>query len=209
MYNNCYINPQLISHDFFDFYLKYFYSPLISYSKELKLADHEIIFQKDSTKLLHYVNNNTHQQTKGSGNNNILLVIYGAINRFHILDLNPSKSVVRTLLNNGIDVYLLDWGYPDKKENELTLKDYIDYIDDAVDAITQVRSFTPPLTSSSSSPIKISLLGYCWGGLNSLIYTAVANNQKNIDKLILMSTPIDFSKDSDYGFTMVKIYRYW
>ena len=196
MYNNCYINPQLISHDFFDFYLKYFYSPLISYSKELKLADHEIIFQKDSTKLLHYVNNNTHQQTKGSGNNNILLVIYGAINRFHILDLNPSKSVVRTLLNNGIDVYLLDWGYPDKKENELTLKDYIDYIDDAVDAITQVRSFTPPLTSSSSSPIKISLLGYCWGGLNSLIYTAVANNQKNIDKLILMSTPIDFSKDS-------------
>ena len=52
MYNNCYINPQLISHDFFDFYLKYFYSPLISYSKELKLADHEIIFQKDFYKII-------------------------------------------------------------------------------------------------------------------------------------------------------------
>ncbi len=200
IYNNGFINPQLIYHDFFDFYLKYFYSPFISISKELKLADHKIILQKNSTKLLHYINNNTHQQTKGSennnnnnnNNNNILLIIYAPINRFHILDLNPSKSVVRTLLNNGIDVYLLDWGYPDKKDNELTLKDYIDYIDDAVNAIIQDRSFT----SSSSSPIKISILGYCWGGLNSIIYTAVANNQKNIDKLILMATPIDFRKDN-------------
>ena len=198
IYNNGFINHQLIYHDFFDFYLKYFYSPFISISKELKLADHKIIFQKNSTKLLHYINNNTHQQTKGSennnnnNNNNILLIIYAPINRFHILDLNPSKSVVRTLLNNGIDVYLLDWGYPDKKDNELTLKDYIDYIDDAVNAIIQDRSFT----SSSSSPIKISILGYCWGGLNSIIYTAVANNQKNIDKLILMATPIDFRKDN-------------
>ena len=198
IYNNGFINHQLVYHDFFDFYLKYFYSPFISISKELKLADHKIIFQKNSTKLLHYINNNTHQQTKGSennnnnNNNNILLIIYAPINRFHILDLNPSKSVVRTLLNNGIDVYLLDWGYPDKKDNELTLKDYIDYIDDAVNAIIQDRSFT----SSSSSPIKISILGYCWGGLNSIIYTAVANNQKNIDKLILMATPIDFRKDN-------------
>jgi polyhydroxyalkanoate synthase subunit PhaC len=195
IYNNASINSQLIYHDFFDFYLKYFYSPFISISKELKLADHKIIFQKDPTKLLHYIDNNTHQQTKGSenyNNNNILLIIYAPINRFHILDLNPSKSVVRTLLNNGIDVYLLDWGYPDKRDNDLTLKDYIDYIDNAVDAIIQDRSFT----SSSSSPIKISILGYCWGGLNSIIYTAVANNQKNIDKLILMATPVDFSKDN-------------
>ena len=35
-------------------------------------------------------------------------------------------------------------------------------------------------------------------GITSLIYTAVAGviNQKNIDKLILMATPVDFSKDN-------------
>jgi poly(3-hydroxyalkanoate) synthetase len=76
----------------------------------------------------------------------------------------------------------------------LTLKDYIDYIDDAVNAIIQSRSFTP----SSLPTTKISSLGYCWGGISSLIYTAVAGaiKQKNIDKLILMATPIDFSKDN-------------
>ncbi len=191
-----YMCPQLIYHDFIDLYLKYFYSPAISYSKEFNLSDHEIIFQKDNIKLLHYINNTTshhHQQSKETENNNILLVIYAQINRFHILDLNSSKSIVRTLLNNGIDVYLLDWGYPDKKDNDLTLKDYVDYIDDAVDSIIQSRSF-----DSSSVPIKISILGYCWGGITSLIYTATtAINKKNIiDKLILMATPIDFSKDN-------------
>ena len=109
----------------------------------------------------------------------MLLIIYAPINRFHILDLNPSKSIVKTLLNNGIDVYLLDWGYPDKKDDMLALKDYIDYIDDAVNAIIQSKSIT---TSSSSSTTKISILGYCWGGITSLIYAAIAGaiKQKNI-----------------------------
>ena len=190
MYNG-YLYPQLIYHDLVDFCLKYVYSPYISYSKELNSSDHKIVFHKDNIKLLHYINNN--QPTKGSGNN-ILLVIYAPINRYHILDLNPSKSVVRTLLNNGSDVYLLDWGYPDKKDNELTLKDFINYIDDAVNVIIQSSSITT--SSSSSTPIKISILGYCWGGILSLIYTATATNQKNIDKLILMATPVDFSKDN-------------
>jgi polyhydroxyalkanoate synthase len=191
MYNG-YLSPQLIYHDVVDFYLKYIYSPYLSYSKELNLSDHKIVFHKDNIKLLHYINNN--QPTRESGNN-ILLVIYAPINRYHILDLKPSKSVVRTLLNNGSDVYLLDWGYPDKKDNELTLKNFIDYVDDAVNVIIQSRSITTS-SLSSSTPIKISILGYCWGGILSLIYTATASNQKNIDKLILMATPVDFSKDN-------------
>jgi polyhydroxyalkanoate synthase len=198
LYNDMYEsfrNPQLIYHNITDLCVKYFYSPFLSYSKEINLSNHEIIFQKDSIKLLHYLNNNIQLQTKVSENNNILLVIYAPINRFHILDLNPSTSVVRTLLNNGLEVYLLDWGYPDKKDDMLTLKDYISYIDDAVNAIIQSRSTT---TSSLPTTTKISILGYCWGGITSLIYTAVADtlNQKNIDKLILMATPIDFSKDN-------------
>src|SRR5688572_10392129 len=66
MYNDYTTSPQKIYHDMFDFYLKYFYSPFISYSKELNLSNHEIIFQKDSIKLLHYINNNIQQQTKVS-----------------------------------------------------------------------------------------------------------------------------------------------
>ena len=56
LYNDIYndhTTPQTLYHDIFDFYLKYFYSPLISYSKELNLSAHEIIFHKNNIKLLH------------------------------------------------------------------------------------------------------------------------------------------------------------
>jgi polyhydroxyalkanoate synthase subunit PhaC len=37
------------------------------------------------------------------------------------------------------------------------------------------------------------LFGYCWGGIFSLIYTALNNNK--IKNLTLIATPVDFSKD--------------
>ena len=76
LYHDIYRTTQLLKqyHDIFDFYLKYFYSPLISYSKELNLSAHEIIFQKESIKLLHYIDNNNQQQTKGFENNTCYLL---------------------------------------------------------------------------------------------------------------------------------------
>lgn len=170
----------------FDFYLKNFYSPFLSYSKKLKLSDHKVVFQKDRVKLLHYIN--TFESDSEKFENNILLIIYAPINRFHILDLNPSKSVVRNLLSNNIDVYILDWGYPDNEDNELKLKNYIEYIDNAVNFIIEKSK-----NLKSGQQLKISILGYCWGGITALIYSAL--NQKNLNKLILMATPVDFSKD--------------
>ena len=32
---------------------------------------------------------------------------------FYMLDLQPDRSLIRELLFLGVDVYLLDWGYPD------------------------------------------------------------------------------------------------
>ena len=176
-------------HDNFDFYLRNVYSPLVSRSKESKLSNHNIIFQKDKIKLLHYMSEDPNEYEKKT-DENILLIIYAPINRFHILDINSSKSVVRNLMNNNIDVYLLDWGYPDKNDDNLNLKNYIDYINDAVNVIIKSRKSG----SSIYKPVKISILGYCWGGIFSLIYSAI--HQTNINKLILMATPVDFNKDN-------------
>ncbi len=100
---------------------------------------------------------------------------------------------------------MLDWGYPESKDDDLTLKDYIVYMEEAIQTIIKTHSsFSLQSSSSSSSPssttefsqIKISILGYCWGGLFSLIYSAINRHQTNINKLILMATPIDFNKDN-------------
>jgi polyhydroxyalkanoate synthase subunit PhaC len=41
---------------------------------------------------------------------------------------------------------------------------------------------------------KVSILGYCWGGIIALIY-GVLNNE-NLRSLTLMAAPVDFSKDN-------------
>ncbi len=79
-YTDGYLNSQLIYHNFFDLYLKYFYSPFISYTKEFNLAEYEIIFQKDNVKLLHYINKYQKcTETRGSKKTYYLLFMHQLI----------------------------------------------------------------------------------------------------------------------------------
>ena len=159
----------------------------LSISKDLKLAPNDILYRKGKVRLLHYDQNIPKRKVNESRYlhrqlQQPLLIVYAPINQFHILDLNSNKSVVRNLLSNGLDVYLLDWGYPGLEDNRLTLTRYIHRIHEAVQAIKQ-----------QTGTEKVSILGYCWGGIFALIYTALNNG--NVRNLALMATPVDFNKD--------------
>jgi polyhydroxyalkanoate synthase len=109
-----------------------------------------------------------------------LLIAYALVNRPYMVDLQENRSIVRSLLNLGIDLYLIDWGYPGPTERWLTMKDYIDgYIDNCVDAIREQRGVE-----------QINLLGICQGGTFSLCYSAL--HPEKIKNLITMVTPVDF-----------------
>ncbi len=43
-----------------------------------------------------------------------LLIVYALVNRPYMVDLQADRSLVRGLLAQGEDVYVLDWGYPDR-----------------------------------------------------------------------------------------------
>lgn len=163
-------------------------------AKESNLAPFDVAYRKDKSRLLHY-----RYEDKAEGSNfgadsdtkkkvrkrqpQPLLIIYAPINTFHILDLNPRKSVVRNLLSpGGLDIYLLDWGYPDSTDDHLSVEDYLRYIDDSVKIIKE-----------QTGADKVSLMGYCWGGIFALIYSSLNND--NVRNLVLMAVPVDFSKD--------------
>ena len=175
-------------------------SVTLSTLKESKLSSHDIICLKGKTRLLHYhdIDEKEGEQEKSS---KPLLIIHAPINRFNIMDLNPERSVVRNLLSNGLDVYLLDLGYPTKDDDKLSLNDYVDYIKDAVQTILK-KGKERERQGQGKENKKISILGYCWGGILALIYTALeaANTIQNHDddntvkSLTLMATPVDFSK---------------
>lgn len=111
-----------------------------------------------------------------------LLLVYALINKPYILDLTPGNSLVEYLVNQGYDVYMLDWGVPGEEDAGLTIEDYVlDYIPRAVKAVLK-----------TSGQDKFSLLGYCQGGTLSACYAA-AHPEAPLENLVLLTTPVDFA----------------
>ena len=109
-----------------------------------------------------------------------ILIVYALVNRPYMVDLQSDRSLVKNLLEQGEDVYLIDWGYPDRADRWLTLDDYINgYIDRSVDAVAE-----------HAGVAKINLLGICQGGAFSLCYTSL--HGEKVQNLITMVTPVDF-----------------
>ena len=107
-----------------------------------------------------------------------LLIVFALVNRPTVLDLQPDRSLIRGLLAEGIDVYLLDWGYPDRGDRHLTLADYtLGFLHRAVARIAAEHG--PP-----------DLLGVCQGGTLSLLYASL--EPARIRRLVTMVTPVDF-----------------
>ena len=124
-------------------------------------------------KLLRYV--------KEKDSKRILLLVPHIINRPYILDLNDDVSVIRKFCEHGLSVYMLDWGYPTMKQRKISFSDYVNYLDRAVDFICQERGVK-----------RVSVLGYCTGGIISLMYASL--HPEKMEKLILLATPVDFSR---------------
>ncbi len=157
-----------------------------NYSKALDLAvlnppdvevgatPHEVVYTENKLRLLHY-----YPKTKKT-HPTPLIMIFALINRPYILDLKPGRSVVEVLLENGFDIYMIDWGSPGSEDKHLDFNHYINrYINKIVEKV-----------KSRSGTDTVNLLGYCMGGTMSAIYTALY--PENVKNLILMTAGIDF-----------------
>ncbi|HVI26757.1 MAG TPA: class III poly(R)-hydroxyalkanoic acid synthase subunit PhaC [Xanthomonadaceae bacterium] len=109
-----------------------------------------------------------------------LLISYALVNRPYMVDLQVDRSIVRGLLARGEDVYVIDWGYPDRSDRFLTLEDYIErFLGGAVDHLRETSGLDA-----------INLLGICQGGAFSLCYAAL--HPGKVRNLVTMVTPVDF-----------------
>lgn len=102
-----------------------------------------------------------------------------------MLDLQPERSVVRNFLQAGIDLYMIDWGYPSRKDKYLTIDDHVNgYMDNIVDHIRQRCDVD-----------KVNLMGICMGGTFCVIYSAL--HPDKVKNLITTVCPTNF--DTDQG----------
>lgn len=143
--------------------------------EEPGISKKKLVYGEDKFKLYQYeaITKNTLKTP--------VLIIYALVNRETMMDLQENNSFIKNMLNEGLDVYIIDWGYPTIDDKYIGLDDYINgYINDSVDFIRK-----------SSKLDKINLLGVCQGGTFSAMYASIY--PEKIKNLITMVTPIDFS----------------
>jgi len=115
------------------------------------------------------------------------------INKYYILDLDPKKSLVRYLLEQGYTVFVTSWRNPPADMAEVRFEDYLT---DGVDAIVD--------TAKSICGVKrVHAVGYCLGGTMLSIYMAWLNRRfPNPDDMPIQSWTLlaslqDFSQPGE------------
>jgi polyhydroxyalkanoate synthase subunit PhaC len=147
-----------------------------SLETEIATTPYDVVYEEDRVKLKHY-------HTPCASECEIktpLLVIYALINRETMLDLQPERSVVKNFLASGINLYMIDWGYPTTKDKFLTIDDHVNgYMDNIIDFIRKREGVE-----------KINIMGICMGGTFSVIYSAL--HPEKVKNLITTVTPTNF-----------------
>jgi len=121
-----------------------------------------------------------------------VLIVYALVNTYKMLDIQPDRSYIQNLLAAGLDVYLIDWGFPSKSDRFLSLDDYVNgYINNCVDFMRKKHRLE-----------KVNILSICQGGTMSVIYASLYPDK--IKNLVTHVTPIDFSGNDGLLFRWSK-----
>ena len=123
-----------------------------------------------------------------------ILITPAWIMKYYVLDLSPSNSLVKWLVEKGHTVFMISWKNPDKDDAHLSMDDYQNR---GVMAALEVITKTCPKS-------KIHLMGYCLGGTLAMITAATMalNEDTRLKSLSLLAAQGDFS---DAGELMVFI----
>lgn len=141
------------------------------------LTPKEVLYERGTLRLYHYlpVADEIYRVP--------VLMVMATTNKAYVFDLAPGQSMVEYLLNEGFDVYVIDWEPPTPEERRLTLADYTqDFIPTCVRKV-----------QDHCGELDVSIVGYCMGGVLSLIYAA-SHADGPLKNLVCLTTPVDYSE---------------
>jgi polyhydroxyalkanoate synthase len=112
------------------------------------------------------------------------LLIPPCINKFYILDLQPTNSVIRYAVEQGHRTFVLSWRNPDASMKQATWDEYIEQA--AIKAIHVTQEITGAPT--------INALGFCVGGtiLTTALAVLAARGEKPVASATLLTTLLEF-----------------
>ncbi|WP_029083156.1 alpha/beta fold hydrolase [Bradyrhizobium sp. th.b2] len=148
-----------------------------------------VIFRNELLELIQYT------PTTPTVRKRPLVITPPQINKYYALDLSPDKSMVRFLLESGIQVFAVSWRNPTAAHRDWGLDTYVAALDEAVDAAREI-----------SGSEDISMMGSCSGGITASAYFATLGSaaEKKIKNLVLAVCLLDpnSAEESTFGCLM-------
>ncbi|MFT3731151.1 MAG: class I poly(R)-hydroxyalkanoic acid synthase [Hyphomicrobium sp.] len=143
----------------------------------------KVVFQNELLQLIQY------SPTTDKVRERPLLMIPPWINKYYILDLTASKSLIKYVVDQGFTVFIISWVNPDERLADKTFEDYV--LEGILEAVRAVQEET--------DIEKINVLGYCVGGTalsTGLAYLA-QRGEEPFQCCTLLTTQVDFSLAGD------------
>jgi polyhydroxyalkanoate synthase subunit PhaC len=125
-----------------------------------------------------------------------LLLVFALINRPEIFDLKPGGSLVEYLLEEGFDLFLLDWGVPGEEDAETGFEEYV--LDELHWAIRE--------TLRAAGADELTLIGWCMGATMCAMYCGLdwPAGSVPVRNLALLTMPVD-GRGSTYASWVTEV----
>ena len=113
-----------------------------------------------------------------------LVIVPPQINKYYALDLSPDKSLIQYLARNGVQAFCISWRNPTPAQRHWGLDDYVEAVDEAVDAAREI-------TGSAD----VNILGTCSGGITGTAYVGylAGRGERKVNGLVLAVCVLDMA----------------
>lgn len=145
----------------------------------------QVVFRNDLFELLQYTPSTDDVAAEP------LLYVPPLVNRYYMIDLQPSSSLVKWLVDQGRTVFVVSWVNPDESHRDKSVESYV--LEGVVTAIEQVtqRAGTRP-----------DLFAFCLGGTLTAIalaYLTAQGRTDDVNSATLIGSMVDFADMRDWS----------
>jgi polyhydroxyalkanoate synthase len=152
--------------------------------RDLACSRGAVVYRDDVVEVLQYAPTTT--QVRGRP----LVIVPPPIGRYYFLDLRPGRSFVEHAVAQGLQVFMVSWRNPTRKQAHWTLDTYAERVRRAIGVAREI-------TGSSD----VNALGFCAGGiiLTTLLNHLAAIAEETVHSAAFGVTLLDFGSRAPIG----------